>query len=273
MVHSFDPDLNLKSSDLRLQLLRHARDPQATLRAFDQEVRRAESPFEREVLKRLTGAGYRVRAQWQVGYFRIDMVVEGGGKRMAIECDGDRWHPLEKLAEDVERQTILERLGWQFVRIRGTAFYRNPELAMQPVFARLAELEIPPEAFNTAPEQAADMTLIHELDNLIALGFEDENSAEWQAPADAPEEVRDDPDTLIGRRLAATAPDFSRAHVEAVLSSSGGVASLEPFLRELAMAAGYQRLGKNIRASFEAELGELERMGRVSLSDGIIRLL
>ena len=91
-----------------------------------------------------------MRTQWQVGYFRIDVVVDGGGKRLAVECDGDRWHPLEKLAEDIERQTILERLGWQFVRIRGTAFYRNPELAMRPVFARLAELEIPQEAFISA---------------------------------------------------------------------------------------------------------------------------
>jgi len=61
--------------------------------------------------------------------------------------------------------------------------------------------------------------------------------------------------------------------VEAFLSSKGGVAPLETFLRELAMAAGYQRLGKNIRAGLEAELGRLQRMGKVSLSGGIIRLL
>ena len=273
VVHSFDPDLNLKSSDLRFQLLRHVKDPQATLRAFDKEERRTESPFEREVLKRLTSAGYLIRTQWQVGYFRIDMVVEGGGKRLAVECDGDRWHPLEKLAEDIERQTILERLGWQFVRIRGTAFYRNPELAMRPVFARLAELEIPQEALTTAPEQAADMTLIHELDDLIAQGFKDDKPAEGRAPAEAPADVVDDPLALIGLSPTGTSPDFNHGQVEAFLSSKGGVAPLETFLRELAMAAGYQRLGKNIRAGLEAELGRLQRMGKVSLSGGIIRLL
>ena len=269
VVHSFDPELNLKSSDLRFQLLRHVKDPQATLRALDKEEHRTESPFEREVLRRLTGAGYLVRTQWQVGYFRIDMIVEGGGKRLAIECDGDRWHPLEKLAEDIERQTILERLGWQFVRIRGTAFYRNPELAMQPVFARLAELDIPQEALTTAPEQAADMTLVHELDALIAQGFEENKPAEDQAPAD----VVDDPLALIGLSPTATSLDFNHRQVEAFLSSKGGVAPLETFLRDLAMAAGYQRLGKSIRAGLEAELGKLQRMGKVSLSSGIIRLL
>ncbi len=169
VVHSFDPILNLKSSDLRYQLLQHIKNPQATIRAFEKEEHRTESPFEREVLKRLTAAGYLVRTQWQVGYFRIDMVVEGGNRRLAIECDGDRWHPLEKLSEDMERQTILERLGWQFIRIRGSAFYRNPEETMRPIFERLAELEIPPQASNAGDSIVSDMTLIHELDHIIAI--------------------------------------------------------------------------------------------------------
>ena len=74
------------------------------------------------------------------------MVVEGNGKRLAVECDGDRWHPQEKLEEDMARQAILERLGWRFVRIRGSQFFRNPEQAMAPLFARLHALDILPEA-------------------------------------------------------------------------------------------------------------------------------
>jgi very-short-patch-repair endonuclease/superfamily I DNA/RNA helicase len=162
VVHSFDPDLHLKSADLRFRLLRHVKDPSAAIRAFNEEVRRTESPFEREVLRLLLGAGYRVKTQWQVGYFRIDMVVEGGGKRLAVECDGDRYHPIEKLAEDVERQTILERLGWKFVRIRGSVFYREPELAMRQIFSSLQALGIPPEG-NDTEVPAGNMTLVHEL--------------------------------------------------------------------------------------------------------------
>jgi very-short-patch-repair endonuclease len=166
VIHSFDPDLHLKGADLRLRLLRHVRDPLASLRAYDDEVAKTESPFEREVLKRLTDAGYRVKSQWQVGYYRIDMVIEGAGRRLAVECDGDRYHSMEKLAEDMERQSILERLGWQFVRIRGSAYYRNSEISMRPVFDRLKELRIPPEV-GTADPQASDMTLIHELDEIV----------------------------------------------------------------------------------------------------------
>ena len=168
VVHSFDPELHLKSHDLRSKLLRHVKDPMATIRAFELEAPRTESPFEREVLKYLTGAGFRVRTQWKVGYYRIDMVVEGGGRRLAVECDGDRYHPIERLSEDMERQSVLERLGWKFERIRGSAFYRNPELAMRPVFEKLRELEITPDG-EVAEDAKSDMTLVYELEGLMML--------------------------------------------------------------------------------------------------------
>lgn len=61
----------------------------------------------------------------------IDLVVEGAGNRIAIECDGDRWHPIEKLPENLARQAVLERLGWKFIRIRGSEFYRDPDGTMR----------------------------------------------------------------------------------------------------------------------------------------------
>jgi very-short-patch-repair endonuclease len=96
-------------------------------------------------MKRLLAAGFRVAPQWRVGAFRIDLVVEGDGRRLAIECDGDRYHPLEKLPEDLERQSVLERMGWIFTRIRGTEFFRNPDRAMKPVFDKIQILEISPD--------------------------------------------------------------------------------------------------------------------------------
>jgi hypothetical protein len=43
------------------------------------------------------------------------------------------------------RQEILERLGWRFIRVRGSAFFRDPDAAMEPVFARLKDLGIEPK--------------------------------------------------------------------------------------------------------------------------------
>lgn len=266
VMHSFDPDLHLKTDDLRLKLLQHVRDPLSSLRAYNQEVGKTESPFERDVLKRLTDAGYRVKSQWQVGYFRIDMVVEGAGKRLAVECDGDRYHPMEKLAEDMERQSILERLGWQFVRIRGSAFFRNPELAMRPVFDRLGELSIPPEAATTeAPE--SDMTLIHELDDLIRNGFETENGLSL-----LPEPVIDEGDSDVAIQMPA-GTDVEHGQVEALLVRLGGTAPLDVFLRDFAKLKGFQRLGKQVRKSLESELDRLSKKGNILINGGVIRLL
>jgi len=179
VLHSFDPDLHLKAVDLRYRLIQHVRDPKAAARNFDEQVGRVESPFEREVLKELTNAGYRVTTQVEVGYFRIDMVVEGQGKRLAVECDGDRYHPIEKLSEDMNRQSILERLGWKFSRIRGSAFYRNPDAAMQSVYAKLNELEILP-ASHDSPEMPPS-NLVVELKEIISRGFLDEFSEQLAA--------------------------------------------------------------------------------------------
>ena len=101
--------------------------------------------FEREVLRRLVASGYRATPQWNIGGYRIDLVVQGDGRRLAIECDGDRYHTLDNLMEDNARQALLERLGWMSVRIRGSESFRYPDQATEPVFRRLRELGIPPE--------------------------------------------------------------------------------------------------------------------------------
>jgi very-short-patch-repair endonuclease len=169
VVHSFDPLHHLKSDDLRFQLLQHARDPGSALQVSNRDGTRPESPLEREVAKRLRDAGFRVRQQMSVGHFRIDMVVEGDEKRLAVECDGDRYRSPESLAEGTARQAVLERLGWPFVRIRGSAFYRDPETALRRVFDRLAELGIKPlgAADDGRDEDVAlERTLIEELEEI-----------------------------------------------------------------------------------------------------------
>lgn len=267
VMHSFDPDMHLKTADIRLKLLQHIRDPLASLRAYSQEIGKTESPFERDVLKRLTDAGYRVKSQWQVGYFRIDMVVEGAGKRLAVECDGDRYHPMEKLAEDMERQSILERLGWQFVRIRGSAFFRNPELAIRPVFDRLIDLGIPPESDITdAP--ASDMTLIHELDELIR------RTCNTEKDFSVATETQSGAETNFNILTPIVACEiFDKSQAEAFLVSLGGAVQLDAFLRDFAKFKGFQRLGRNVRKEILTELEALSRTGRIIINGGLIRLL
>jgi len=106
---------------------------------------RCESVFEKDVLRAILAKGFhRVRTQHKVGNYRIDIVVEGPESRLAVECDGDAWHSSERWDDDRIRQQKLERAGLTFERIRGSAFYRDPERALEALWSRLDELGIVP---------------------------------------------------------------------------------------------------------------------------------
>lgn len=154
VVHSLDAGKDLKDGDIRKRLLDYVNNPYALQQKYEQIERKAESPFEEAVAKALVTKGYQVVQQWPVGSYRIDMVISDAQGRVALECDGERWHSGDtKIRADMERQTILERLGWRFIRLRGSEYYSNPEKAMQRVFDDLTELGIRPSAGSIAPPQ------------------------------------------------------------------------------------------------------------------------
>jgi very-short-patch-repair endonuclease len=143
VLHSIEPE-DFPNGDGRAELIRHCQNPDSFEAAYSNLEQRCESQFERDVLRAILDRGYRrVRAQHSAGRYRIDLVVEGPSTRLAVECDGDRWHGQEQWDADRSRQQILERSGWTFVRIRGSAFFRHREWSLEPLWARLEELGIP----------------------------------------------------------------------------------------------------------------------------------
>lgn len=150
LVHSFDWKTQLNFEDLRRKLFEHA-DKVLSGAASDEKIRADADPnsqfFEVPVAKHLKQLGYRIRQQEPVGNFRIDIAVFGTGyKRVALECDGDRYHSgAQKIEEDMRRQTVLERIGWSFIRLRGSEYFRDPEKAMNRVVRELEELGIYPD--------------------------------------------------------------------------------------------------------------------------------
>lgn len=161
VVYSLDPEVDLKPGDIRRRLIHYARNPEKLQRLPGLAEQPDESDLVKRVMQMLRDAGYRVKAQWPVGTHRLDLVVEGAGKRLAIACDGDGPCAEEQLAEDMARQAILERLGWRFARIRGSQFFRDPERTLDALLARLRLLGIPPEGTQScadaAEEEAADL--------------------------------------------------------------------------------------------------------------------
>jgi very-short-patch-repair endonuclease len=158
VVHSIDAG-RFPPGDLRGALIRHCQAPGELREHLDVLLGRCESPFEKDVVTKILARGYRrVRVQHTVNQYRIDIVVEGPDGRLAVECDGDRWHGPERWEQDRARQEVLERAGWTFERIRGSAFYRTPDAALEPLWRRLEELNIP--TGDVPPQPAARSTVI-----------------------------------------------------------------------------------------------------------------
>jgi very-short-patch-repair endonuclease len=106
------------------------------------EARRSESPFEQAVREAIAREGFRADGQVQVGGFTIDIVVTDGLHQVAIECDGDRLHPLDKIPDDMARQAILERVGWRFIRVRATRFFQDPDGTIAWIVKELRRLGV-----------------------------------------------------------------------------------------------------------------------------------
>ena len=145
VVHSLDAKNDLKPGDIRRTLLDYAENPESRERKLAEIENLADSPFEVGVASALSARGYHLVQQWEVGAYRIDMVAVCGKKRIAIECDGERWHSGDDIRKDMERQTILERLGWRFIRIRGSEYFRDPDATIQRVVEDLERAGIHPE--------------------------------------------------------------------------------------------------------------------------------
>jgi transcription elongation GreA/GreB family factor/very-short-patch-repair endonuclease len=142
----------LNPNDLKARLIAHFESPMPHRDEIEDPLAACESNFERDLMRRLLDRGYRVQAQVGSLGYRIDMVVESvNGTRLAIECDGDRFHGPEQWQQDMRRQRTLERVGWRFWRCFASSFYRSPDAVTNDLVEILARLGIEP-----SPAQRSD---------------------------------------------------------------------------------------------------------------------
>lgn len=105
---------------------------------------RVESKFEKEVLEQLSERGFKADTQTPIDNYRADFTLQGNGKKIVIEADGDTYHTNRNARADEQRQKDIEAAGWDVIRVRSTPFFSDPSTAMNPVFARLSALGIQP---------------------------------------------------------------------------------------------------------------------------------
>lgn len=140
-------------NDLRYKLLDHFINYKPSTPPISTKIERTmgnqpssfDSWFEVDVFNDIVNKGYSVKPQYEVarGKYRIDLVTFfPDGTKIAIECDGDKWHGAYKYQDDMLRQKVLERCGWQFFRIRGGEYYSNREKALEPLWKIFKEHDV-----------------------------------------------------------------------------------------------------------------------------------
>lgn len=252
VFHSIGLDQLSNSEDMRHHLLDYcygvigrsgAEQDEGTTSPVPEDVRVEpfDSLFEQRVYNRLVDRGFTVIPQFPANGYNLDLVVVGSKGKLAIECDGDAWHGPEAYERDLARQRDLERCGWQFFRIRESAFYVDQHSVLARLWATLDELDIrpsgwlaevlvdeeddeEPEPGTAAPEgvDASDLAL-------FTVGGPD------TAGAAVPEAVQEEmQETEAGAPEASHSPELPSvaAHMQADLddpeSSSSARSSLEP---------------------------------------------
>lgn len=172
-------ETEFRDDSLNTRLIRHFRKP------FEQDGNKVhalrekcESGFELEMFDELVKRGYRVQPQVLCGGYRIDFVVEGNeGRRLAIECDGDRFHGPGQWADDMIRQRVLERAGWTFWRCFASSFVRRREEVLADLLQNLERLGIEP----LGSESVDNTTWVHSKE-VDPLGVDNELEAPEQEP-------------------------------------------------------------------------------------------
>ncbi len=197
VLYSVNPETDLKAEDIRLRLIQHALNPRSDDARQAELTERTESDFERRLLARLIASGYNdIQPQYWVGAYRLDFAFRQGKLRVAIECDGEKYHTPETADDDLARQTTLERLGWKFVRIRGSEFYRDEDETVRRVVTTLEALGVSQSTGIFSPPEAQESDLLDRVKaraaELLALWRSAETNGETSAWPEEPP-FRSDP--------------------------------------------------------------------------------
>ena len=136
----------LNPDSLTAKVFRHFKQP------FTQDMKQisslrelCESDFELDVFDTLIERNYRIKPQVRCGSYRIDFVIEGAeGRRLAVECDGDRFHGPDQWMSDMARQRVLERAGWTFWRCFASSFVMHQQEVLDDLLTTLNKMGIEP---------------------------------------------------------------------------------------------------------------------------------
>ena len=145
LFHSVDLD-NLNNKCVRYSLLKYCLEENEAKEEIVASEYLLLNDFEEHIGKSIKDSGYKLTPKVKVGKYIIDFVVEtdlslqaqsGQYKKIAVKCIGISEDEDYNWQSQYEMQMCLERVGWEFYKIRASEFYRNPSLVMKGLTQKL----------------------------------------------------------------------------------------------------------------------------------------
>jgi very-short-patch-repair endonuclease len=235
----------------------------------------SDSDFEEAVAVALRQKGWVVHTQIGVSQFRIDLGIvhpDYPGRYLAgVECDGATYHRSPTARDrDRVRQTVLENLGWELVRIWSTDYWIDPVRTLDRVHQRLTELleedrkKVQEEETNTdeqidAGAQAEQLEVLSEevvSQEVVAVADKAENDNTEITPIILPQAVLE---TLSAQRF------YEHEYLPVIgaiaesLIDSLGPMTFRHLSTKIARIHGFQRTGSQIKKQVWAAISKKRR--------------
>lgn len=218
---------------------------------------------------------YRVRPQVEVAGYRIDLVVEGLDKRIAVECDGDEWHGPEQFEHDMARQRQLERAGWTFVRVRESDFYADRQRAVNAIVEACEKQGIRPLDFDYESQREPPKPLASDRDS------PKEVPPEMPVSNEDPEQSAEESEMsssgycpYTGYSKASLFPDPREAPAAKVREALRQIIEQEGPLTRASLyrlyaegCPNFQRVGRLVRQALNSALAAMLRAGEIVQED------
>ncbi|WP_298844351.1 AAA domain-containing protein [Clostridium sp.] len=145
LFHSVDLE-DLSDKCVRHALLKYCLDENEPKKEIKSDKYLLLNDFEENIGRYIKENGYKITPKVKVGKYIIDFIVETDlslsssdehYKKIAVKCIGMTGDEDYDWQKQYEMQMCLERVGWEFYKIRASEFYRNPTLAMDKLIEKL----------------------------------------------------------------------------------------------------------------------------------------
>lgn len=226
-----------------------------------------ESPFEKQVVDALRGAGHEIAVQVGSGGFRIDLAVIDREKRgrylLGIECDGATYHSSRSSRDrDRLRQQVLENLGWKIHRIWSTDWFNHSERELRRTLGAIDQARLQQSNQSAAAHPNIVEPLKTESSAFRIERHKDSEKTKVDT-ASVPKYQISTPSISLGplELHQAFASDMA-AWIEEVVRIESPVHTDE-IARRISDAAGVRRIGNRIESAIRSALNGAVRSKRI----------